>query len=55
MRLKSVHRGHTVEEVVENTGFELVIPDDVEETPAPTERELAVLRERVDPTGILRS
>ncbi len=29
MRLASVHPGVTVEEVVANTGFELVVPDDV--------------------------
>src|ERR1700761_625798 len=55
MRLHSVHPGVTVEDVVENTGFELVIPNGVPQTPPPTARELAVLRQRVDPTGQLRS
>jgi glutaconate CoA-transferase, subunit B len=55
MRLKSVHPGVTVGEVQSATGFELVIPDEVPETPLPTDEELEVLRTRVDPTGALRS
>jgi acyl CoA:acetate/3-ketoacid CoA transferase beta subunit len=49
MRLRSVHPGVTVDEVVAATGFELAIPDDVPETRRPTERELALLRHRLDP------
>ncbi len=49
MRLRSVHPGVTVDEVVENTGFELVIPDDVPESRLPTDEELAVLRNEIDP------
>jgi len=44
-----------VGEVQSATGFPLVIPDEVPETPLPTDEELAVLRTRVDPTGALRS
>ena len=40
MRLASLHPGVSVEEVVENTGFELVIPDAVPETRAPDDEEL---------------
>lgn len=54
LRLIHVHPGHSVEEVCANTGFELVIPAEVPETPLPSARELAVLRERVDPDGVLR-
>ena len=54
MRLKSVHPGVTVEQVVQNTGFELVIPAEVPTTPEPTAEELAALR-RVDPTGVARN
>ncbi len=52
MRLASVHPGVTVEQVVENTGFELVIDADVPETRAPTDEELRLIRERIDPNGI---
>mgnify|MGYP001826571821 CR=1 FL=1 len=52
MRLASVHPGVRVEEVVENTGFELVIPDVVPETRAPDAEDLRILREVLDPDGI---
>ena len=52
MRLRSVHPGVTVDEVVAATGFELVVPDDVPETPAPpTDDELALIHEVIDPTA----
>jgi glutaconate CoA-transferase subunit B len=49
MRLESVHPGVTIEAVKENTGFELLMAPAVTETPPPTEKELRVLREKVDP------
>lgn len=55
MRLKSVHPGVTVEEVVKNTGFELAIPERVPTTEPPTAEQLRVLRTRIDVRGALRS
>jgi len=55
MRLKSLHPGISVEEVIQNTGFDLVIPESLPETITPTEEEIAILREEVDPYGILRN
>lgn len=55
MRLASVHPGATVDEVRGRTGFDLVIPDKVPETPPPTAEELDILRRRIDPQGLLRS
>ncbi len=52
MRLVSVHPGVEVAEVVEKTGFELVIEKPVRQTRAPSAAELGLLRERLDPTGI---
>lgn len=54
MRLKSVHPGHSVEDVVANTGMRLVVPKDVPTTVPPSERELATLRSHVDREGVLR-
>jgi glutaconate CoA-transferase subunit B len=48
MKLLALNPGVTVEEVIENTGFELIIPDKVEENEPPTSEELRVLREEVD-------
>ena len=54
MCLKSVHPGHTVDEVMEKTGFRLNLSKEgVEETPAPTFEEMEALR-RVDPNGVLK-
>ena len=47
--LASVHPGHTLEEVVENTGFEFDRPGSVPETPAPTPETLKLMREVVAP------
>ncbi|WP_113700869.1 CoA-transferase subunit beta [Nonomuraea lactucae] len=52
MRLRSLHPGVSVAEVVERTGFELVIPEDVPETRRPTGPELRVLRDVLDPGGL---
>jgi len=55
MRLHSLHPGVSPVQVVENTGFEVEIPDKVMETRPPTQEELSVLRNRVDPEGALRT
>ena len=39
MSLRSVHAGHTVEEVVEQTGFDVIVPGDVPQTLPVTPRE----------------
>jgi len=52
MRLAAVHPGVTVEQVAKATGFELVIPREVPETRLPSDAELALIRERIDPEGL---
>jgi len=49
MRLRSVHPGVTVDEVVAATGFALVVPDPVPETRLPTAEELELVRDVLDP------
>jgi glutaconate CoA-transferase subunit B len=49
MRLLATNPGVTVEQVIENTGFELIIPEHVGQNEPPTEEELRILREEVDP------
>jgi acyl CoA:acetate/3-ketoacid CoA transferase beta subunit len=49
MRLASLHPGVKLAEVVEQTGFELEIPDEIPETRAPTAEELRIIREVLDP------
>jgi glutaconate CoA-transferase subunit B len=52
MRLASIHPGVDLEKVKNSTGFELVIPDDLQTTIPPTAEEIALLREKVDPLEI---
>jgi acyl CoA:acetate/3-ketoacid CoA transferase beta subunit len=52
MRLRSVHPGVSVDEIIASTGFDLVIPDDVPETRPPTAEELRLMREILDPRGL---
>jgi hypothetical protein len=49
MRIRSLHPGVTVEEVQELTGFPLVVPEDVPVTRLPTDEELRLIREVLDP------
>jgi acyl CoA:acetate/3-ketoacid CoA transferase beta subunit len=51
MRLVSVHPGTSVEQVQEQTGFALAI-DVVTTTRLPSDEELRLLRERLDPRGV---
>ncbi|MEV5879501.1 CoA-transferase [Streptomyces sp. NPDC052101] len=52
MRLRSLHPGVTVEQVAEATGFALTIPAEVPCTREPTDEELRLIREVVDPEGL---
>jgi len=51
MKLESTHPGVTIEQIVANTSFKLIIPDKVPQTPPPTKQDVALLRE-LDPTGM---
>jgi glutaconate CoA-transferase subunit B len=51
IRLASIHPGVSMEQIMENTGFDLIIPEKVPTTEPPTCEELALLRE-IDPHGI---
>jgi acyl CoA:acetate/3-ketoacid CoA transferase beta subunit len=51
MRLRSTHPGVTVDEVQAATGFELHV-DEVAESRLPTDEELRLIREVLDPKGL---
>ena len=53
MKLISVHPGVTVNDVQQNTGFELITPGTVSRTEPPSVNELNLLREEIDPAGII--
>jgi glutaconate CoA-transferase subunit B len=51
MRLKTIHPDVSVDQVQENTGWEMNVSDHLGETPAPTQEELRLIREELDPGG----
>jgi glutaconate CoA-transferase subunit B len=53
MRVESLHPGVTKEDVTANTGFELLFIDPLPTTAEPTDNELRILREEVDPQGFV--
>ena len=54
VRLRSIHRGTSLDDVRENTGFTHDwVPESVPETPPPTDEELRLIREVIDPRGVL--
>lgn len=54
MRLVSLHPGVAIEQVQRHTGFSLELAPNLGETPLPTEQELRLLRQQIDPLGIRR-
>ncbi len=48
MMLLATQPGVTIDDVIESTGFELLMADEIEEYPPPTDEELRILREDVD-------
>ena len=52
--LASFHPGATIEEIKENTPWDLKVADDVHETVPPTQKELWAIREVLDPHGMIK-
>jgi acyl CoA:acetate/3-ketoacid CoA transferase beta subunit len=52
MRLRSVHPGVNVDDVIAATGFELAIDGEVPTTRLPTDDELHWIRDVIDPNGL---
>jgi glutaconate CoA-transferase subunit B len=48
MKLLALQPGAEVEQVLENTGFDLLLADEIADNPPPTEEELRILRSEVD-------
>lgn len=49
MTLVSVHPGVDQKDVIENTGFELLLPENIQTTPPPTQLQVKLLRQKIDP------
>ncbi len=52
MRLEALAPGVSVEDVIQNTGFQLPLADEIETIAPPTEEELHALRHEIDPTRL---
>lgn len=52
IKLISVHPGVTIEQIKENSSMDIIIPEKVEISPAPTDEEIRILKE-IDPAGIV--
>ena len=52
MTLTTLHPGVTLEQVRDNMGWEPRVADDLGETPAPSDEELRLIREELDPGGV---
>ena len=53
MQLESLHPGVTLEEVLDNMGFTPVIPETIATTVEPTDEQIRVIREEIDPNNEL--
>ena len=52
MTLRTMHPGVTLDDVRANTGWEPRVADDLGETPSPSDEELRLIREELDPGGV---
>jgi glutaconate CoA-transferase subunit B len=53
MMLLSLNPGKTLQDIKDNTEFDMIIPEDYAFTDPPTLEELSILREKVDPCRII--
>ncbi len=54
MQIQSFHPGHSVEEIKENTGFDIQVAPDASETPVPGADIIDMIR-AMDPDGIRKT
>jgi acyl CoA:acetate/3-ketoacid CoA transferase beta subunit len=53
MRIASINPGYSEKDVRENCGFELLTAPKVADTKPPTDEELHILRDEVDPNKLI--
>lgn len=53
LKLISLHPGVSVDEVRENSQFEVILPAGIETSPEPSDKDLRILRQEIDPAGIV--
>jgi len=53
LKLISLHPGVKLEQVQDNSGFEIIVPDKIETSYIPTEEDLRILHREIDPVGMV--
>ncbi len=53
LKLISLHPGVSIGEVKEHSNFDIIVTDEVKTSPEPTKQHLRILREEIDPAGIV--
>lgn len=53
LKLISLHPSVTIDEVKENSQFEIILPDRIETSLEPSDRDLSILRREIDPASIV--
>jgi glutaconate CoA-transferase subunit B len=53
LKLISLHPGVTVDEVKENSQFEILMPEKIATSAEPSDKDLRILRREIDPAGIV--
>jgi glutaconate CoA-transferase, subunit B len=53
LRLLSLHPGVSLEEVQENSQFEILLPEKIGTSSEPSDGDLELLRREIDPAGIV--
>lgn len=53
LKLISLHPNSSLDEIKENSSFNIIIPDRVERSPEPSQQDLNILRREIDPAGIV--
>jgi len=52
MKLVSLHPGVTIDQIKENSGFEIIIPEKISVTNPPSKKEITILK-KIDPAGMV--
>jgi len=52
MKLISIHPGITVDQIINNSSFDILIPEKIGITKPPTKNELKILKD-IDPAGMV--
>jgi acyl CoA:acetate/3-ketoacid CoA transferase beta subunit len=53
LKLISLHPNTSLDEIKENSSFDIMIPDKIERSPEPGPEDLKILRQEIDPAGIV--